>query len=179
MRFAPLLGLTLAAGCAGAQGASVPVSAAPQTVVSTPGSTGAVTLTRENALMSADVASDPGRVWPLVAQAYADIGIPIDQLDQNTHIATATNQRVRRLMGKGLGTYFTCAGPFGNTANRDDVYVTIRTQVFPGQGQGSIVRIGAHAVSKSGTAANTITDCASNGELEKLIIQKIMEHAAG
>ena len=176
MRALPLLVLLLSAGCASAGDPGLPTS---QTSVVSTGMGDGVMLARDKSLVSASLAWDPARVWPLVLQAYTDIGIPVDHVDHQGQVATATNQRVRRLMGKGPGSYFTCAGPFGNTANRDDVYLTVRTQVVPGEGTGSIVRIGAGAVARSTTSANTVTDCASNGELEKLIAQKISERTAG
>ena len=146
---------------------------------SVPGGGGGVTLTRDEAAMATEVRYPPGTVWPLVAEAYAEIGIPVDHVDPNTRVATASNLRVRRIMGKSVGTYFTCAGPFGNTANRDDVFVTLRTQVVPLRGTETLVRIWANAVARASTAANTITDCASTLELEKLIAAKIIERAGG
>jgi hypothetical protein len=150
-----------------------------QTVVNSPGTRGGLTISRDNAIVSTELPAAPGAAWPAVAAAFTDIGIPVDQVDEGARVAAATNQRVRRLAGKGLATYFNCAGPFGNAANRDDVFLTIRTQVVPGQGSGSVLRISATAVARSSTAANTVTDCASNGELEKLISQKVNERLSG
>ena len=175
MRTLPTVLLALLAGCASTQSALAPGATPPQTVVNAPGATGSITISRDNSIVSAELAAPPATVWPLVTQAFTDIGIPVDQVDQNARAASATNQRVRRLAGKGLGSFFNCAGPFGNTANRDDVFLTLRAQVVPGQGDGSALRISASAISRSSTAANTVTDCSSNGELEKLITQKVGE----
>ena len=179
MRMPPLFLLGLAAACASPQGASAPAAGPPQTAVAAAGVRGPMTLTRDRGVAAAEVGWPPARVWPFVTQAYADIGLPIDHVDQAMRLATATNQRVRRLAGKSPGAFFECRGPYGNTANRDDVFLTLQTQVVPGPGSGSTVRIGAGAVSKSTTGANTITDCASSGALEKLIVEKINERLGG
>lgn len=177
MRVLPVALLALLAACSGAQGGGAPGATIPQSVMSAPSPGGSVIITRDNQVYKADVGATPADVWPLVAQAYADIGFLLDNIDNGARVATATNQRVRRLAGKQLSTYFNCAGPFGNTANRDDVFVTVRTEVVPGNGGGSIVRIGVGAVSRPTTAANTITDCGSTGELERLVINTIIGRA--
>jgi hypothetical protein len=179
MKVLSLAALALLAGCSSTQSALAPGATPSQTVVNSPGTLGSVTISRNDAIVSATLAAPPATVWPLVAQAFTDIGIPVDQVDQSARAASATNQRVRRLAGKGLASYFNCAGPFGNAANRDDVFLTLRTQVVPGQGDGSTLRISASAVARSSTSANTVTDCSSNGELEKLITQKVTERLGG
>ena len=175
MRVLAAAALALLAGCSSSQSALAPGSTPVQTVVNAPGARGGMTVSRQEAIVSAELAAAPATVWPAIAQVFTEIGIPVDQVDESARAASATNQRVRRLMGKGLGTYFNCAGPFGNAANRDDVFLTIRTQVVPGQGTGSVLRMSVGAVARSTTSANTATDCASNGELEKLITQKVTE----
>lgn len=129
-------------------------------------------LSRSAMVSSVAVAAAPAQVWPVLAKVYADLGIPTNMVDQSNRLLGSNNQRVRRILGKGPGSYFSCPGPYGNAANRDDVYLNIRTQVIP-EGSGSVVRTEAIAVSKSTTAANTVTDCTSNGELEKLIAERI------
>ena len=179
MRVLTVAALALLAGCSSSQSALAPGSTPAQTVVHAPGAQGGMTVSRQEAIVSTELSASPEVVWPAVAQVFTEIGIPVDQVDQNARAASATNQRVRRLMGKGLASYFNCAGPFGNAANRDDVFLTIRTQVLPRQGTGSALRMSVSAVARSTTAANTATDCASNGELEKLIAQKVMEKVSG
>lgn len=177
MRALPvLIALTLASGCASSREAAAP-SDAPQAVAA-PGSRIAAILRREAAGAAADLDASPARVWPLVVQAYNEIGLPMDHLDQQAKVATTANQRVRRIAGKGPGTYFNCPGPYGNAANRDDVYLKLRTEVVPGHGSGTILRIAADAVAKSTTAANTITYCSSTAALEQLIANRVLHLAA-
>jgi hypothetical protein len=112
---ATLLVLACVGGCAG--GAARSGAAAPQ-VVNAPTARGGAIAARDREMVVAAVGAGPADVWPLVVQAYAEIGFPADDIDPASRIATATNQRVRRLAGKSMSTYFNCAGPFGQPRRR-------------------------------------------------------------
>src|SRR5687768_16844387 len=101
MRVLAVATLALLAGCSSSQSALAPGSTPAQTVVNAPGAQGGMTVSRQEAIVSTDLSASPEVVWPAVAQVFTEIGIPVDQVDQNARAASATNQRVRRLMGKG------------------------------------------------------------------------------
>lgn len=183
MKPVPLLGIALlAAGCASGV-SSVSTSNAPRTeAVSMDGigttnlGTGGMILSRDAGIATAKLAGAPDRVWSVLADLYGELGLPVNTIDTDKHLIGAVRQRVRTIAGKRLDPFFTCGGSyFGNGTY--DIYVTVRTQLAPGEGGGTTARTQAQAEA-SDPGGRRKVPCSSTGELEQLIGQKLAEKAA-
>jgi hypothetical protein len=171
--------LMLAAGCA--SGAQPEVAIRTRTAVnevSAPSHTLTLQTTRTINYSSESLTASPDDVFRLLPQVYGDLGLPVTQIDPNTKVVAGVNQRVRRVGGKSMSTFFNCGGSYGNAASRDDVYLTARTQILPSPDGGTEARTEVDAQSKASTSS-TRTQCGSTGELEKLIGAALRERAVG
>jgi hypothetical protein len=164
----------LMAACA--PNSSIPQSRTDRSIVSVQTTTGgaAMELRRDAAITSAALSADPAVVWAALPGAYAEIEIPVTGIDTGNRLLTAQGQRIRRIGGESVARYFSCPGAYGNAAATGDVYMTLRTQVLSGEGgSGATVRTEVEAIARSSTGANSQVNCATNGELEKLIMEAL------
>lgn len=131
-------------------------------------------LTRDAAITTGAVLASPDKVWLAVPEVYATLELPVTEVDSPSRLIASTRQRVRRIGGKSIASYFNCPGTYGNAANNADVRVVVRTQVLPGQAEtSSLVRTEVEARAKSATGAQSGVTCSTNGSLEKRIIEAI------
>jgi hypothetical protein len=112
------------------------------------------------------------RVWPLVAQVYAELRLPDAAVDSAGRVVAVSGERLRRIGGRSISSYFECGARYGNSASEYDVYVSVSTRVLA---DGGITRVrttvSAHA---RGAGANATTlVCNGNGALEALIAERI------
>jgi hypothetical protein len=143
------------------------------------GPVGVMQLTRDAAVSSGTVAASPDQVWAGASQVFAQFEIPVNEINTGAMLIASSGQRLRRVAGKSIASFLSCPGPYGNAASNSDVYVTLRTQVLPGEEPtSSVVRTELHGIARSGTAANSTITCATNGSLEKLLIDAIAARAA-
>lgn len=178
-RLASLGVLILVSGCA--SGSSSEVSTRTRTEineVSAPTHTLTLRTSRTINYSSESLTASPDDVFRLLPEVYGDLGLPVTRIDPETKLVAGINQRVRRVGGKGMATFFNCGGSYGNAASRDDVFVTARTQILSGPNGGTEARTEVDAQSKASTSS-TRTQCGSTGELEKLIGAKLRERAGG
>lgn len=177
-RIAAIACLMVLAACASTAGGVSETRTERSTVaVEVPGTvTSTMELSRDAAIASQELSVAPERAWPLLVQAYADLGIPVSTADESGRILTATHQKVRRIGGRPMTAFFRCSGAYENLAATGDVYVSARTQLVPAEPGGTQARteVSAWAQSTSGSRAN----CASTGILERTIGEKLSEIAA-
>lgn len=171
--------LLLLAGCA--SNAGIPGSRTDRTRVRVEGNAGSagdlanVELTRQAAISSDSIAASPERTWTAVPAAFAALEIPVTDVNTAARLIASTGQRVRRIGGKSMASYFNCPGSYGNLASSGDVFVTVRTQVLPGASSDqSLLRMEVEADARSGTGSSNRITCTSTGSLEKLIRETII-----
>lgn len=167
-----LLALPLAlAGCA----ASIPAAStepARVDVETAEVAGGAINLqvNREAAITSQSVAASPEQVWRALPQVFAELDIPLAEVLTSSKMLTASGQRIRRIGGRGMASYFDCPGAFENLAASSDVYFTVRAQVLPGEeAEQSTLRTQLNASARSSSSGTRVL-CTSRGSLEKLIL---------
>lgn len=164
----------LLAGCASTT--TIPESRTDRSIVSVTGTAGSMDLqlTRDAAITSGEVLASPDKVWLAVTEVYALLELPVTEVNSPSRLIASSRQRVRRIGGKSVASYFNCPGTYGNAANNADVYVVVRTQVLPGQADtSSLVRTEVEARARSATGANSSVTCSTNGSLEKRIIEAV------
>jgi hypothetical protein len=116
------------------------------------------------------------RVWSVLPSVYQELGLPISTTDPAQKVILTLNQRIARIDGKRLSTFFRCAGAYGNSADNGNTTVTVRTQVQAATA-GSVVRIEVQAQSNE-TGATTAGSCGTMGALERLVASRVQERAA-
>jgi hypothetical protein len=119
----------------------------------------------------------PERVWAVLPAVYLELGIPLSQTDDAQRLLVAQNQRVSRIGGKRLSTYFRCGGVYGDNADSGNTYVTTRTQVLTGPDGKTIARTEVRAAASA--EGTTVGECGSTGLLERAIGDAIQAKAAG
>lgn len=176
-RIAALALTALLAGCASGSG-SIPEARTDRAIVPVEvrgANTSTVEIARTAAIASESVAAPAARVWAILPAVYAEMEIPVASTDAEAMVIGSGSQRLRRVGGKQVGSWFRCSGAYENLAMSGDVYVTVRTQLFAsGGGTEARTEVSAWAQSRSGSRVN----CASNGTLEQAVGAKIRERAA-
>jgi hypothetical protein len=175
-RIAALTLTALLAGCASGSG-SIPEARTDRAIVpvEVSGATSTVEIARTAAIASEAVAAPAARVWALLPAVYAEMEIPVASMDAEAMVIGSGSQRLRRVGGKQVASWFRCSGAYENLAMSGDVYVTVRTQLFTvGGGTEARTEVSAWAQSRSGSRVN----CGSNGTLEQAVGAKIRERAA-
>lgn len=182
MRGIALLFLSLvSSACASAAPGGVPATREDRnTVAITGGSAGLnMQLSRDATITAGVIAASPDSVWAAVPRVFAQLELPVTGVNTNSRVLTATGQRLRRIGGRSVSTYFECPGPYGNAAGSSDVYVTVTTQVLPGETAGtSTVRTELAAHARSNTSGRQVP-CTTKGALEKRLMEALAAETAG
>ncbi|HEX6924916.1 MAG TPA: hypothetical protein VF167_05780 [Longimicrobiaceae bacterium] len=172
MRITPTLAALplLLGACASAS--NIPQADTERSIVSvqtSPATMGeAMELTRDANIHSAALAADAEKAWTELPAVFQELALGVTAVDGNVR-ALSSVQRVRRIGGKGPGSFFRCAGPYGNLASSGDVYLSLQAQILPAQGgSGSVLRTRVEATARAATGATQV-QCSSNGSLQKLI----------
>ena len=99
--------------------------------------------------------------------------MPITSTDTALRLLGGEQQRVRRLGGRSMSTFFDCPGAYENLAGTGDVCVTMRTQLVPAGDSASTAytEISAYARSKTGGQQ---TLCSTRGALESLLDKQLL-----
>jgi hypothetical protein len=181
MRSIALLSLpVLLSACASASAPrEVPATREDRNIVSVTGGSAGMNLqlTREAAITSGVIAAAPDSVWAAVPRVFAQLELPVTGVNTSSRVLTATGQRMRRIGGRSIATFFECPGPYGNAAASSDVYVTVVTQVLPGAGAGSsTVRTEVAAHARSNTSGRQVP-CTTKGALEKQLMEALAAEA--
>ena len=172
MRTAPLAILIplLVAACA--PNAEIPgarTDRAVVTVQTSPGEAGQqLELTRRANINSVALQVGVAEAWAALPPIFEALGLPITAADRNAH-ALSSVQRLRRIGDKSVSSYFRCPGPYGNLASSGDVYVSIQSQILPGDGgTGSTLRTQVDATARASTGGNQV-QCSSTGSVQQVI----------
>ena len=120
-----------------------------------------------------DVPAD--RVWAVLPAVFLELGIPLSQTDPAQKLLVAQNQRVSRIGGKRLSTYFRCGGTYGDNADSGNAYVTVRTQVLAGAEGKTTARTEVRAAASA--EGTTVGEGGSTGLLERAIGDAIQAKA--
>lgn len=174
----PIVLAVMVAACTATTG--VPESRTDRTTVSLGDGAGFnnMQITREAAISSGTVAAPLDQVWAALSPVYAQFELAVNEVAPSTRTIASSGQRVRRVAGKSIATFLSCPGPYGNAAANSDVYLTVRTQVLPGGDPTSaLVRTELQATARSGTGANSMINCSTNGTLERQLLEAVAARA--
>lgn len=167
-----LLPFLVLAGCASGTGAAATGPGTRENVRSTEVGM-SVEVFREPGRAQQAIPAPADRVWPHLAEVYAELGIPVTATDPAARTVVASGQRLRSVGGRGIAAFFDCGGGFGNAAAQYQVLVTARTQVDEGEDGGSVARTAVEAVARA-PASGTRVVCRSTGQLEHTIGQRLL-----
>jgi hypothetical protein len=179
-RLSPLpAALALAAAACASSGAP---SAAAATAATAPVATTRVTTTTgANVSVSAInnptasvrwINATPANVWTAVQAVYADLKIPITEIDAPHMALRNTGLKVRRtLAGERMPRWLSCGGSNSMpNAETYEIHATISTQVVPGKdGNGSDIVTLFEAIASPVQFSGAPVACASTQELERRI----------
>lgn len=167
----------LVAGCASS--AEIREYRSDRSIVSVQTNTGSsdMQLTHEAAVTSEVIPASAEQLWRALPGVYQALGLPINSADSNARLL-ATRERVRRIDGRGMATFFTCPGPYGNLAGSGDVYLVLRTQVLASSADQATVRHDVEAVARASSGSNQVR-CNSRGTLEKLLNEALVAAVGG
>lgn len=177
---APLLTLVLAAACAspGAGPGSRPVARPPS--IQESGTTMDVTFTPSRGVVSDAVRAAPAAAWEALPKAYADLGIPVQEVSEASRVLGNSRLVVSRRLGETpLSQYLECgSGVTGPFADRYRVELLIRTSVVPADGGTARVDTYVEASARNPEgSSNTGVACASTQRLERKIAERVRFHA--
>ena len=113
-------------------------------------------------------------VWQELPRAYSDLAIPIETLDPAHRFLSGAVTVRRTFANKPLSHYFDCGSTvMGPNANAYNVRIRVQTQVDSVGSAEAIVRtlVSSTAASDGGITVR----CASRGDLERLIVDRISE----
>lgn len=174
------LPLLLLAGCAAKS--EIPSAQTDRAIVTVQTTAGGgldqqMELTREANISTVALAAEVADAWTALPPVLAALDIPVTGVDSNARMVSSV-QRVRRIGGKSPASYFRCPGPYGNLASSGDVYLSLRAQILPGDGgSGSQLRSRVDATARSSTSGSQV-QCSSNGSLQKLIEETLVQRLA-
>lgn len=171
--------LTLAGtSCASAGGHRTPVTTTATPPVVT---TRIVTTTNANVAVSAInnptasvrwINATPANVWPAVQAVYADLRIPLTEIDAGRLTVRNSGLKVRRtLAGERMPRWLSCGGSNSMpNAETYDIHATISTQVVPDRdGNGADIVTLFEAMAAPVQFSGSPVACASTMELERRI----------
>ena len=176
---APLLAsAVLLAGCASKSSTAKAPSSVTPTTIRMEGVGGTVNLNTMSATDANTLAllHPIAKVWAIRPVVYDSLGLPVNQIDPAGFVIGASNQRVRRQLGKmPLSRYIDCGSMQGGpSADSYEVNLTLLTTLRP---------------SESGTTAFTVLDamarpvstrgdwmkCSSQGQLERRLAEALQK----
>jgi hypothetical protein len=112
-------------------------------------------------------------VWALMPAVYAELGLPVTATDPSQKVIVSQNQRLARIDGRRLSSYFRCGGTYGNNADNGNTLVYVKTQIMPNP-EGATARVEVRALATE-PGATTAGECGSIGSLERLIVTTIQQ----
>lgn len=178
MRFPTLAIALLLTGCASAQQPGLPE--APTTtrkvteIQMAEGARVAVTQMIESNLRTTNIAGTPDAAWAVLPGVFEELGVPVTMVDARSRLLGTTENRIRRFGTTRLSRYLDCgSGMAGQYADLYDVYVSVVTQLHPGEGDGTQVRTQVEASAKDGAHGNSALRCTSKGTLEAAIVKSL------
>jgi hypothetical protein len=178
-RLAPLILVPACAVTAPPAGPDAPVR---PSIVEQRDGTYTVALAPDRSNAEAVLPAGVDAVFPLVADAYQEIGISIETLDTTRRIIGNPRFRARqRLAGMPMETVVRCGdGPTGPHARSFLITFDIHTQVMPSGAGKSMMRTMVSATGRSieGATTHEIT-CASTGALEQRILEIVSRRLGG
>ncbi len=179
-RFLLVTPLLLAACAHGQPGPAQNRPVLPPAVISS-GTEVEVRTVHDDPTHSMDVTADVQTVWPLLLQAYQQLGIPVRQLDAARHVVESENFVAKReLVNGSMVDAFDCgSGISGPRALTHRITVEAISELVPADaGKTTIAtRLRATASSNEGTSVNSIA-CTSRGRIENRIAVLVAEQLA-
>ncbi|HSJ15292.1 MAG TPA: hypothetical protein VK939_12800 [Longimicrobiales bacterium] len=122
----------------------------------------------------------PAEVWDKLLLVYAELNLPMAQVDSATMTISNPALQVRReLAGRALSVYLNCGiNLTGEIANQRRIRMTLVSRVRP-VADGATVQtsLQAGAQTDGGASADAVA-CSSRGALEETIAQRVRGHVA-
>jgi hypothetical protein len=165
----------LASGCASAWSGD-PVQSAREPRAEQRGDSYYIDLPAEMRAVSFRIPGTPQRLFPLVAQVYQDLGIPLETIETAAYRLGNTRFRTRRQVGKlPMSTVVDCGG--GISGARSDTYfvtLNVLTQLKAAGADSVAVETTLHGMGQAadGTSTNAV-NCPSRGALERYIADQV------
>src|SRR5262249_45883769 len=140
---------------------------------------GALTMNPNNAAVEHTVPFTVAQVWAILPAVFDSLGIPVNSLDPNKHLAGNAGFKLRQRLGKTpLSRYFDCGQTqVGPNADSYDVFLTVLTQVTPNGTAGARLSSTIDASAKPLAFSQGYSQCSSNAVLEKRLEELVTKLA--
>jgi len=163
--------LALLAGCASGTGSVRAARPVPE--LSVPGLRGTGESDSQVPSSTTQLNAAPDAVWTALVKVYGDLGLPVTGVNTGAKVLDSIDQRVRTVGGRRVTDLVDCGGTYGS-ASSYDVYLTVHTQLRPGEAGGTLSSTQVTASAKPPTGSSRI-QCSSSGALEQMIAAKLRE----
>lgn len=114
------------------------------------------------------------QLWNKLPDAYAELGLPVPELDPTNRIVAVQNHTVmRRLKTSPLSVYIDCGSDLtGQLADKNRVRMTVKTWLEPESATSTVVRTQLDASATSSERSGWF-ECTTTGALEERIAHAI------
>ena len=140
-------------------------------MIGVPSSTVQINAGRTTALEHT-VPAKPELAWPALLEAYQEVGLTVNAIDERNRVVGVRGQRAtRRLAGERLSSFFDCGSNMtGVIADSYHIDMDVISVLTPSADGGTRIRTSttASAMNPQGSSANAVP-CGSNGTLETRI----------
>jgi hypothetical protein len=118
----------------------------------------------------------PDAVWAAIPEVFQALDLEVTDADRRSRVMGLDNVRLRRIADTRPSRFLNCGHGVGApNADSYDVYLTLFSQVMPGTGGGSEVRLQLGAYARDGSVAGTPVACSSTGGLETRFLETLGE----
>ena len=176
----PVALLLVLAGCAGGGEANLNPSPTPNRVISSP-SGAYVALSDDSGAREAVLPGTPDALWPALQEVYAELGIPVTEVDAAQRVlgnsAVVVTRGVERLSRSQL---MDCGNDLtGSVADQSRLRLAVHSGLAPvAAGTRLQTRVTGTARKNSGSSGDELA-CRSTGRLEAEIAQRLAGRAGG
>jgi hypothetical protein len=134
-----------------------------------------------SAVRDSVVAETRGTVWAVMPDVFETLGIETPTVEPRSFVIGNPGSRVSRIAGSlRLSTYLDCGiGILGPNADRQEVTLQIMVQLAGYPGGGTLVRTTLDAYARPRDTAGEPIHCASQGTLERQIVDLIASELSG
>ncbi|MBU6365769.1 MAG: hypothetical protein KJT01_06120 [Gemmatimonadetes bacterium] len=146
------------------------------------GSARGVNLLATTEVHSVAIAAPVGPVFDALTAAYASLGIPVAEIDQQARTVGNPSFRARRRIGTVPAVRaLDCGGDSGMpNAETYELRLAIRSRVVPGEGGGSVLQTTVEGTARNATtAASSDVRCSSQGALERRLGEVVKAAVSG
>jgi hypothetical protein len=165
--------LVAASACASSGG--LPEQRPAQQTIEIGGMPGKLTVNSSSTANVTKVALAMEQIWRVLPATFDSLGVPITRLEPAKHLIGNEGFKLRQRLGKTtLSRYLDCGTTqIGANADSYDVYLTVMTQLQPGDAGVTTVSTTFEAVARPLAFAQDYSKCSSKGLFESRLVELV------